>query len=62
MRPDAPPVVGARWKHGERTLATFTAVLRFETALGVTLSEARVELIFPADEATAAWFRETANA
>lgn len=61
MRPDAPPVVGARWKQGERTLATFTTVLRFETALDVTLSETRVELIFPADAATAAWFREAAN-
>jgi hypothetical protein len=58
IRPDAPPAGGARWKHGDRIRATFTTVRRVATALDVTRSETRVELILPADEATAAGFRK----
>lgn len=50
------PHVVARLRVGDQTLSTFTTFLRFENAHDVTLSEATVELIFPADETTSAFF------
>ncbi len=42
---------------GDEIISTYSAVLRFDTARGITLSELRVELIFPADDKTAEFFR-----
>ncbi|NNF69312.1 MAG: helix-turn-helix domain-containing protein [Acidimicrobiia bacterium] len=52
----ANPHVVARLRMGDTTLSTFTTFLRFENAHDVTLSEATVELIFPANDATKAFF------
>jgi transcriptional regulator with XRE-family HTH domain len=51
------PVVCPRFRIGDRTVRTISAVLRFDTAADVTTSELRVELMFPADEASDAFFR-----
>lgn len=52
--------VGARVRHRGEVFSTFASVLRFETARDVTASELRVELIFPADEATRRLFEQDA--
>lgn len=54
------PVVCPRLKIGGRTVRTISAIMRFDTAIEVTASELRVELMFPADEESAAFFREAA--
>lgn len=56
------PVVCARFTVDRRRLSTFSTLLRFSSAREVTLSELRLELVFPADEATASFFRELAEA
>ena len=45
-----------------QTYRTFSTVLRFDTAREVTLSEIRIELIFPADDETADLFHRIARA
>jgi len=52
-------VVVARIRVGDEVVSVFTTVLRFDTAREVTLSEIRVELIFPADTCTANFFRRS---
>jgi len=47
---------------GERTVRTFTTVLHFDNAVEVTAPELRVEMVFPADEASDAFFREMVDA
>jgi transcriptional regulator with XRE-family HTH domain len=62
--PDAFPellVICPRLKIGDTTVRTISTVMRFDTAVEVTLSELRVEMMFPADEASAAFFRRTAS-
>ncbi len=56
-----PPALGVKMRVGERIIETFTTVLRFDTAREVTLSELRVELVFPADDAGDAFFRGLAD-
>lgn len=51
------PVVCPRFRVGGQLVRTVSAVLRFDTAVDVTTSELRVELMFPADEPSAAFFR-----
>lgn len=51
------PVVCPRFRMGDQVIRTFTTVVRFEHAHDVTLSELRVELIFPLDEQADAFFR-----
>lgn len=46
---------------GDQTLNTLATVLRFDRALDVTLSEIRVELVYPADDETDRWFRTQAQ-
>jgi transcriptional regulator with XRE-family HTH domain len=58
---DPPPIVTARWKEGDEILSTFSAVMRFDSARDITMSELRVELIFPADERTETHFRSQAE-
>ncbi|MDJ0790106.1 MAG: hypothetical protein QNK05_25195, partial [Myxococcota bacterium] len=55
--PDDGAVMSPRIRIDGRTYRTFSTVLRFDTARELTLSEIRVELIYPADEDTAALFR-----
>lgn len=62
-QPRAPstfPVVCPRFRVGDRTIRTVSAVLRFDTAIDVTTSELRIELMFPADEESDAFFRAAA--
>lgn len=56
------PFACPRLRIGDRRVRTIGAVLRFDTAVEVTASELRVELMFPADEASAAFFRDAAAA
>ncbi|MGI9596610.1 MAG: hypothetical protein ACR2QK_10645 [Acidimicrobiales bacterium] len=44
-----------------QTLSTFTTFLRFDYARYVGRSELAVELIFPADDETRAWFEAAAG-
>jgi transcriptional regulator with XRE-family HTH domain len=50
------PVVCPRLKIGGRSVRTISTVMRFDTAVEVTASELRVELMFPADEASEEFF------
>jgi transcriptional regulator with XRE-family HTH domain len=52
------PVVCPRLNINGRTIRTISTVMRFDTAVEVTASELRVELMFPADDASEAYFRE----
>lgn len=51
------PVACPRFRVGGRLVRTIAAVLRFDTAVDVTASELRVELMFPADDESDAFFR-----
>ena len=51
------PVVCAHFRIGDQRISTFTTVMRFQHAREVTISELRVELIFPSDDAGAQFFR-----
>lgn len=52
------PVVCPRLNINGRTIRTISTVMRFDTAVEVTASELRVELMFPADDASEAYFKE----
>lgn len=58
--PDA-PVICARTRLRGEVVETFTTVLRFETAQDVTVSELRVEMIFPAGERSGEILRRWAS-
>lgn len=45
------PMICSRMKLGDDVLELFTAVVRFDMARDVTLSELRIELIYPANKA-----------
>lgn len=60
-RPDL-PVVCPRLNIGGRRVRTISTVMRFDTAIEVTVSELRVELMFPADDESERFFRERAAA
>jgi transcriptional regulator with XRE-family HTH domain len=51
------PVICPVFNFDGHEVATISAVLRFDTAVEVTTSRLRVELMFPADEAAEAFFR-----
>ncbi len=62
-RPNAPTegypdVVSPRFRVGDKIIRTFATVMRFESAREVTLSELRVELIFPLDDESDQFFRD----
>lgn len=57
----ASPVVCPRLRVGDQIVETFTTVMRFEHAAEVTISELRVELIFPVDEVGDRFFRSLAG-
>lgn len=44
-----------------RSVRTTTAVMRFDAALDVTAADLRVELLFPADDASDAFFQSLAS-
>ena len=52
------PVVCPRFRIAGQTIRTISSVMRFDTAVEVTTSELKVELMFPADEASEAYFRK----
>ena len=54
------PMMPTRIRMGERVLSTISTVASFGTALDVTVNELRIELVFPADEATEEFFRALA--
>lgn len=49
-----------RLRIGDEIVRTITMVARFGSTREVTLDELRVELVFPADDAAAAFFRRAA--
>lgn len=51
------PVICPVFDFGGQTVRTISAVMRFGTAIEVTTSQLRIELMFPADDAAEAWFR-----
>lgn len=55
-------VMSPRIRVGGEVYSTFATILRFDTARELTLSEIRVELVFPADDKTANFFRLAADA
>ena len=57
----AGPVVCPVFEFDGQALATISAVLRFDTAVEVTTSQLRVELMFPADKAAEAYFQARAT-
>lgn len=54
---DGLPMVCSRIRAGEEVLELFTVLVRFDTASDVTLSELRIELIYPANDAAERFFR-----
>jgi hypothetical protein len=50
------PLICARFKIGGRLVRTSSAVMRFDSALDVTASDLRIELLFPADESSVVFF------
>ncbi|MEM7413549.1 MAG: helix-turn-helix domain-containing protein [Myxococcota bacterium] len=57
---DEAPLIMPRIRIGADVVSTYSAALRFETAREVTLSELRVELIYPSDAEGARVFRRLA--
>jgi transcriptional regulator with XRE-family HTH domain len=55
------PVLAIEFRKGETALSLFTTIATLGTAHDVTLQEIRIECFFPADDATAAWFRHRAG-
>jgi hypothetical protein len=55
------PTMATRIRMGHRVLSTISTVASFGTALDVTVNELRIELIFPTDDETEAFFRALAG-
>lgn len=51
-----PAVIPARYRFGGAVLSLFSTIAQFGTVEDLALSELRIELFYPADEATAAFF------
>lgn len=54
---DAAPVICPRFNFGGTIVRTISAVVRFDSAAELTTSELRVELMYPADAESEAFFR-----
>ncbi|MEM7214708.1 MAG: helix-turn-helix domain-containing protein [Pseudomonadota bacterium] len=54
--PDAhselPPLISARYRMAGQTLSLFSTIAQFGTAEDITISELKIEMLFPADEQT----------
>lgn len=59
---DLPPTLVVRFRKNGTRLALFSMIATIGTPLDVSLQNLRLELFFPADEATAAWFAATSSA
>lgn len=57
---DLPPVLVVRFRKGDLRLALFSMIATVGTPMDVSLQNLRLELFFPADDATAMWFARTA--
>ena len=55
------PVLAVHFRKGETSLRLFTTIATLGTALDVTAQEIRIECFFPADDATAQFFRDRAG-
>jgi len=53
-----PPVLTLRFRRDDVRLALFSMIATLGTPLDVSLQDMRLELFFPADDATANWFTE----
>ena len=47
-----PPVISTRYRAGDRVLSLFSTIAQFGAPEDMTLAELRIEMMFPADEAT----------
>jgi transcriptional regulator with XRE-family HTH domain len=54
---DLPPTLVVRFVKGQTRLSLFSVIASLGTPLDVSLQGVHVELFFPADEATEAWFK-----
>ncbi|WP_339735257.1 helix-turn-helix domain-containing protein [uncultured Gimesia sp.] len=54
---DSPDVIGPRFRVGDQVIRTFFTVMKFESALEITLSELRIELLFPLDDTAVEFFQ-----
>jgi len=52
-----PPVLPTRFRRGEVRLSLFSMIATIGTPLDASLQDLRLELFYPMDEATTAWFR-----
>ena len=59
--PDLPPTLVLRFRKGDTRLALFTMIATMGTPLNVSLQNLRLELFFPADDATAKWFAQASG-
>lgn len=55
---DGPDVIGPRFRVGDQVIRTFFTVMKFESALEITLSELRIELLFPLDDTAVKFFQD----
>jgi transcriptional regulator with XRE-family HTH domain len=55
------PVVCPRFRVGGQTIRTISSVMRFDSAIEVTTSELKIELMFPADEVGEKFFKNAAT-
>lgn len=51
-----PAVIPAKYRAGEVTLSLFSTIAQFGTTEDLTLADLRIEMLFPADDATKAFF------
>ncbi|MEO0327431.1 MAG: helix-turn-helix transcriptional regulator [Pseudomonadota bacterium] len=51
-----PPLVPTRYRLGDKTLSLFSTIAQFGTAEDLTLAELKIEMVFPADEASRQFF------
>lgn len=58
---DFPPTMAVRFRKDATRLALFSMIATMGTPLDVSLQNLRLELFFPADEETAAWFRSAST-
>ena len=57
VQAESSPVVCPVFEFGGHIVRTISAVMRFDTAVEVTTSQLRIELMFPADDDAEAYFR-----
>lgn len=54
---DSEDVIAPRFRVGDKVIRTFFTVMKFQSALEVTLSELRIDLLFPLDDTAAEFFQ-----